>query len=289
MSSVHTTDQATPKASSDRAAVIKRHGLFSRVWHWVNALCLLLLLMSGLQIFNAHPALYWGSGSHFDNPILSIGAHRGANGQPVGTVTIDGHSLTTTGVLGVSSDNNGRPAARAFPSWITLPGPQWLSLGRKWHFTAAWVFAVMWVAYLLYSLISRRRRALITPTGADLRGLGHAIVQHVRLRFERVWHYNPLQKLTYLAVLFGLLPLMIATGLSMSPTMDAAWPWLPALFGGHQSARTIHFICAFLLAAFFLVHIALVLVSGLFNNLRSMITGGYRVTDASSDGKETQS
>lgn len=282
-------DRAAPDTATDRLAVIKRHGLFTRAWHWVNALCLLVLLMSGLQIFNAHPALYWGSGSHFDHPVLSIGAHRDADGQPVGTVTIDGHSLTTTGVLGVSMDSNGRPAVRAFPRWITLPGPQWLSLGRKWHFTAAWVFAVMLVAYLLYSLISGRRRALIRPSGRDLRGLGHTIVQHVTFRFEHVWHYNPLQKLTYLAVLFGLLPLMVASGLSMSPTMDATWPWLPAFFGGHQSARTIHFICAFLLVGFFFVHIALVLVSGLFNNLRSMITGGYRVSDASSDREEAQS
>lgn len=288
MNTNHTTDQAVPKASSDRSAVIKRHGLFTRVWHWVNALCLLVLLMSGLQIFNAHPALYWGSGSNFAHPVLSIGAHRGAGGQPVGTLTIDGRSLTTTGVLGISSDN-GRPAVRAFPSWITLPSAQWLSLGRKWHFTAAWVFAPMLVAYLLYSLISGRRRALIRPTGRDVRGLGATIVEHVKFRFLHVWHYNPLQKLTYLVVLFVLLPLMIATGLSMSPTMDAAWPWLPAFFGGHQSARTIHFICAFLLVGFFLVHIALVLVSGLFNNLRSMITGGYRVSDAAGDREEAQS
>ncbi|MDA3919485.1 MAG: cytochrome b/b6 domain-containing protein [Salinisphaera sp.] len=270
-----------------RSAVIKRHGVFTRIWHWVNALCLLVLLMSGLQIFNAHPALYWGHGSTFAHPVLAIGAYRAADGQPVGTLDIGHHRFITTGVLGVSSDN-GQTVARAFPSWATLPGSQWLSLGREWHFTAAWVFTAMLVSYLIYSVISGRRRRLIAPTSRDARTFGHAIVEHLRFRFERVRHYNPLQKLTYLAVLFGLLPLMIATGLSMSPTMDAAWPWLPAVLGGHQSARTLHFISAFLLFGFFLVHVALVLVSGLFNNLRSMTTGGYRIADASEDESNRQ-
>jgi len=280
------SSQSNNASGTEHATVVKRHGWFTRVWHWVNALALLVLLMSGLQIFNAHPALYWGHDSTFSSPLLSIGAHRDDNGQAVGTLTIDGHSLVTTGVLGISSEN-GEPSVRAFPSWATIPGSQWLSLGRQWHFTAAWVFAVMLVLYLVYSLVSRQRRRLIAPNRDDAREFGHTIVEHMKFRFERVRRYNLLQKLTYLAVLFGLLPLMIASGLSMSPTMDAAWPWLPTLLGGHQSARTLHFVCALSLTLFFVVHLGLVLVSGLFNNLRSMITGGYRISEPAmgSDGK----
>ena len=261
---------------SGKRPIVRRHGLFTRVWHWVNAVCLLVLLMSGLQIFNAHPALYWGQGSDFSSPALAIGAMRSADGQPIGVTKIYGHDFNTTGVLGLSTFD-GQLTPRAFPAWATLPGSQWLSAGRKWHFTAAWLFGVMLVAYLVYSLISRSRRRLLTPTLADIRGLPRAVLDHVKLRFDHGRHYNAIQKLTYLGVLFVLLPLVVLTGLTMSPTMDAAWPWMLTVFGGHQSARTIHFICAFLLTLFFLVHIALVLVSGVFNNMRSMITGGYRL------------
>jgi thiosulfate reductase cytochrome b subunit len=200
----------------------------------------------------------------------------GPHGHIIGVTRVFGHDFNTTGVLGVSEEN-GQPTERAFPDWITLPGPQWLALGRAWHFTAAWIFSIALTGYLLYSLISRRRRRLLAPTAGELRGLPATIASHARFRFHHARNYNILQKLTYLLVIFGLLPLMVLTGLTMSPTMDAAWPWLPVVFDGRQSARTIHFICAFSLVGFFFLHIALVLVSGLLNNLRSMITGAYHV------------
>lgn len=277
MASTTVDDRAedVPRAARVR---IKRHGLFTRLWHWLNLLCLALLLMSGLQIFDAHPALYWGSGSNFAHPWLVIGAHRGGNGQPAGTLSVAGLSVDTTGVLGVSSER-GQTAVRAFPAWATLPSSQWLALGRQWHFTVAWLFAPLLVIYLLYTVVSRRRRRLIAPTRDDATGFGQAVREHLRFRFHASRRYNPIQKFTYLLVLFGLLPLMVATGLAMSPTMDAAWPWLPALLGGHQSARSIHFIGAFLLLAFVLIHVLLVLVSGVLNNMRAMISGGYRVDD----------
>ena len=272
--------EAPPIAVSPRPAIttrtIRRQSLFTRVWHWVNAACLLILLMSGLQIFNAHPALYWGDQSNFAAPALAIGAQPGADGQPEGVVRVFGHALNTTGVLGLSYDN-GQPQMRAFPSWLTLPGPQWLAMGRQWHFAAAWIFAPMVIAYLIYTLASPKQRRRIWPTASQWRALPRTIAHHARLRFEHTADYNGLQKLTYLLVLFGLLPLIIATGLTMSPTIDAAWPWLPELFGGRQSARTIHFICAFSLVAFFIVHLAMVLVSGVLNNMRSIITGRYRI------------
>jgi len=275
-----TTENTQSPASGEppTTKVIKRHSMATRLWHWINAVALLVLLMSGLQIFNAHPSLYWGNGSNFDQPLMSIGARMGDDG-PMGYTQLAGHEFTTTGVLGWSNAD-GQGQARAFPAWATLPDAQWLSLGRQWHFTAAWVFGVTLVLYLLYSLISRRRRQTIGPHGREFGQIGRTFVEHAKLRFPRVRSYNIIQKLTYLVVLFILLPVMILTGLTMSPTMDAAWPWLMTVFGGHQSARTIHFICAFSLIGFFVVHLLLVLVSGLFNNLRSMITGGYRVRTA---------
>ncbi|MGN8157642.1 cytochrome b/b6 domain-containing protein [Salinisphaera sp. RV14] len=266
--------ESTARASG----VIRRHGWATRLWHWMNAVCLLVLLMSGLQIFNAHPALYWGHGSDFGHPFLSIGAQRDASGDPMGYVNIEGLQIPTTGVLGWSRVD-GQMQARAFPAWATLPGQQWLSLGRQWHFTAAWVFGVMLVLYLIYSIFSRRRRRLIGIHRGEMSRFGHEVAEHAKFRFPRVRDYNIIQKLTYLLVLFGLLPLMVLTGLTMSPTMDAAWPWLTYVFGGHQSARTLHFLCAFALVGFFIVHLALVLVSGVVNNMRAMITGGYKLDE----------
>lgn len=270
------------KASERDGGLVKRHSVATRAWHWVNAICLFVLLTSGLQIFNAHPALYWGYDSNFSNPWLSITAMRLPNGEPVGLTRIAGVQFETTGVLGLFQ-RDGQLIVRAFPGWATLPSAQWLAMGRYWHFAFAWIYAPLLLAYLLYTLVSWRRRRRIWPTSAQWRGLPRTITDHILLRFRHTADYNGLQKIAYLIVLFGLLPLMIFTGLTMSPTMNAAWPWLLDVFGGRQSARTIHFLCAFALVAFFIIHIVLVLISGVFNNMRSMISGGYRVSDDSAD------
>ncbi|EPC00989.1 hypothetical protein L861_10480 [Litchfieldella anticariensis FP35 = DSM 16096] len=263
--------------SGQTPTVIQRHSAFTRVWHWVNAVCLLVLLMSGLQIFNAHPALYWGKDSHFDSPALSIRAMSGNDGELRGITQVGTYRFDTTGVLGVSGPRDARER-RAFPAWITLPSPRWLAAGRQWHFLAAWIFVPMLIAYLLYLVISGQLRRRLLPRRREWRSIGHTLYEHLRLRFpkgEEARHYNLLQKLAYLLVLFVITPLIILTGLTMSPTMDATWPWLLDVFGGRQSARTIHFLCALALVGFFLIHIVLVLVSGVVNNLRSMITGRY--------------
>lgn len=276
---------ANPDTAVDGAKqggkVIKRHSLFTRVWHWVNAICLVVLLMSGLQIFNAHPALYWGNDSSFGDSALSIFAVQGDDGELRGITEIGGLRFDTTGVLGVSG-----PAAdlerRGFPAWATIPGPRWLAMGRQWHFLFGWIFAPMLVAYLLYLILSGQLWRRLIPRLHEWRGIGRTIREHMLLRFprgEEARHYNILQKLTYLLVLLAIAPLIVLTGLTMSPTVDAAWPWLLDLFGGRQSARTIHFICATAFVAFFVIHVALVLVSGVFNNLRSMITGHYALPD----------
>ncbi len=102
----------------------------------------------------------------------------------------------------------------------------------------------------------------------------------MRLRFpkgDEAKRYNVLQKLAYLIVVFVLGPVMVLAGLTMSPRLDASYPILLEIFGGRQSARTIHFICAFSFLGFFVIHIVMVLLSGVFNNLRSMITGWYNL------------
>ncbi|ANL50176.1 UNVERIFIED_ORG: thiosulfate reductase cytochrome b subunit [Rhizobium esperanzae] len=261
--------------------LIYRHSLVVRLSHWVNVLCLTVLLFSGLQIFNAHPALYWGQyGADNDPSFIAMEAvEDGARVK--GLTHIGSFTFNTTGFLGLSTAE-GEATARGFPSWLTLPSYQDLSSGRRWHFFFAWLFVVNGLAYLAYGLISRHFRRDLAPARSELAltHLGQEVVNHARLRFPKgpeARHYNTLQKLTYLVVIFLLLPLMIATGLTMSPGFNAVAPWLLDVFGGRQSARTLHFLTAFSLVAFVIVHIVMVVLSGVFNNLRSMITGYYAI------------
>jgi thiosulfate reductase cytochrome b subunit len=266
------------RSSHPRRRAIRRHSLLVRITHWVNLVCMTILLMSGLQIFNAHPALYWGARSDWRHPVLALWAMRPPGGQPVGLTTILGHSFNTTGVLGLSSSPDGTLVVRGFPAWATLPGPQWLAMGRRWHFFFAWIFVVNGLTYIAYTLVSRHFWWDLLPTGQQLRHIGRSVWDHARLRFprgEEARHYNVLQKISYIVVVFGLGPLMVATGLTMSPWIDAAYPQLLDLFGGRQSARTIHFITAFTFLAFVVIHVLMVLLSGVWNNMRSMITGRY--------------
>ncbi|MCE3543562.1 cytochrome b/b6 domain-containing protein, partial [Escherichia coli] len=124
---------------------------------------------------------------------------------------------------------------RAFPSWITIPGYQDLASGRRWHFFFAWFFVINGFVYLLYGLIAGHFRRDIVPTKDQLtpQHLAHEIGEHARLRFpkgEEARRYNSLQKLTYMAVIFILLPLMVLTGLTMSPGFDSIFPWLLDVF-----------------------------------------------------------
>jgi thiosulfate reductase cytochrome b subunit len=274
-----------PSASSARPVaiprVIARHSALVRVCHWVNALCFLMLLMSGLQIFNARPGLSWGEATQFERPFLSFSAKEDDNGDPVsGVTTIFGHSFDTTGFLGASPGPDGVMEERGFPSWATLPAEQDLAMGRRWHFFFAWLLVINGLVYVANLLIARHLRDLL-PSRADLKSIPGAILDHARLRFpkgDEALGYNVLQKLAYLSVVVAF-PILVLAGLTMSPAMDAAFPWLVPLFHGRQSARTIHFVLATFLLAFVVVHILMVLVSGVFNNMRSMITGRYRIPE----------
>ncbi len=255
--------------------LVHRHGLVTRTTHWINLAALIVLLLSGLQIFNAHPALYWGEVSTFARPWVSMfAAERG--GEAVGITKIGSTYVETTGVLGFSGDE-----VRGFPAWATLPSYRSLADGRRWHFAFAWLFVLNGLVYLSAGLIGGHVRRDLLPARDQLtpRHLAREIADHARLRFPASRRYNVLQKLTYLAVIFVLLPMMVLTGLSMSPGMNAGFPWLPELFGGRQSARTLHFISAGLIVLFVLVHVAMVIVSGPLNSLRAMITGKYAVAE----------
>ena len=253
-----------------------RHPASVRVAHWLNVACMVVLLMSGLQIFNAHPALYLGDRSTFAQPLMAIRGVETPEFDIRGVTYLFGKAMPTTGWLGAFTVE-GDPVTRAFPPWVTLPPNQDLATGRVWHFFFAWVFVLNGLAYLALGLRGRIRRELL-PTREDLRGFGASLVEHARLRFPRgeaARRYNVLQKLAYVVVLFGLAPLILATGLSMSPGLNAALPWLPELFGGRQSARTLHFVVAFGFVLFTLVHVLMVVLAGPFNEMRSMITGRY--------------
>ncbi len=254
---------------------IYRHTLPVRLGHWLNVLCLPILIMSGLQIFNAHPALYWGDRSDRDRPLLSMRAVMTERGERRGITTVLGHSFDTTGLLGYSSDTR-----RGVPSWATLPGSQWLAMGRRWHLFFAWVFVVNGLLFGAHAFFSRHFWRDLCPKWNDLRNIGCDMRSHLAFRRptgEEAKHYNVMQKMAYTGVVFGMGPLIVLTGLSMSPAFDAAFPWLPDLFGGRQSARTIHFLACLSFVGFMVVHLFMVAATGLVNNCRSMLTGWFGI------------
>jgi thiosulfate reductase cytochrome b subunit len=262
--------------------VIRRHSLLVRVCHWINAGCFVVLLMSGMQIFNADPALTWGPATNFDHPFFSLSARENDDGDPTaGVTTIFGRPFDTTGFLGASRGDDGQLEERGFPSWATLPAYQDLAMGRRWHFFFGWILVLNGLVYFAY-LLGRRHIRDLWPSAADIRAIPRAIVDHARLRFpegDEALHYNVLQKLAYLSVVIAF-PLLILAGLTMSPAMDSAFPWLLTLFGGRQAARAAHFLLAAYLVLFVIVHLVMVVLSGPINNMRSMITGRYRIKEA---------
>lgn len=260
-----------PSPASHGGDTVRRHRLPVRVWHWLNALSVFIMLMSGLMIFNAHPHLYWGEfGANPDHSWLDI---------TPGHLRVGPLTIPTPGILGVTP-----PGGRfvAFPPWATIPSHYDLADSRKWHFLFAWLLVIPGLCFWAWGFTRRHFWRDLAPSSEELRPrhLLHDVLEHARLRFPTgaaALRYNILQKLAYCGVVFILLPGVILTGLTMSPGMDAAWPWLLAAFGGRASARSIHFICAMGIAFFILIHLVMVVLAGPFNEIRSMITGRYRL------------
>lgn len=220
---------------------MKRHALSTRLWHWLNLLCVVVLFMSGLTISNAHRRLYWGDwGFEASQAWLMV---------------------------------------PRFPDWMTIPGYYSLAVARDWHILMAWPFALgllfMWIAMMVNrhfkrDIVTKRREWRPSAIWRD-------VVEHLKLNFDHhEGKYNFLQKLAYGLVLGVFLPMMIFTGISMSPGMEPTFGWLVDLLGGRQSARSLHFIFAFAIAGFFIVHVLLVILSGPIRQMQDMITGGRK-------------
>ena len=242
---------ASPLSAPASTPVIKRHRLVTRVWHWVTVVTMFIMIGSGIGILKAHPRLYWGRyGANFDTA----------------WTTLD-----------------------QWPSWLvsllnllTIPGSYNLALSRRWHLLFALVLAFALLGFMIVSLVNKHFQRDLRVRAAELspREVVHDVQEHLAFRFHdpnKPGAYNILQKLSYVATIFVLIPIMILTGLTMSPGMDAAWPWLLEVFGGRQSARSIHFIVATGLVLFIIAHLALVILAGTWNEVRSMITGHWKV------------
>lgn len=269
----------------ETAKFVRRHSLWVRLTHWLNVVAVVVLLGTGLNIFNAHPSLYWGArGSSVDTQgrWLAIGTIRGR-----GKTMIGGAMFDTTGVLGRSAAPNGAMQSIAFPHWATLPSLRNLGLARNWHFAAAWLLVVNGLVYLAYGILSGHFRRRLLPGLGD-RGLGELrpgtiwrdVVDHLRLRFPKgaaALDYQVLQKLAYSGVVLLLLPLMVFSGLGMAPGLDASWPWIVDVFGGRQTARSVHFIASGALLGFVLVHLLMLVLAGPWKLMRGMVTGWQRV------------
>ena len=260
-----------------KGKVIYRHRIATRITHWTWAIALFFLLLSGLQIFNAHPELYIGqqSGFEFDNSVLSMRAMQTADGKVDGYTTIFGRSYKTTGVFGMSgpADN---PSYRGFPAWATLPSYQDLSTGRVIHFFFAWFFVAAFLVWFVTQPDQRPSPARHSSVARGYQGLAEKPFRSPAVPPSSRWPLQRPAEARLCRRLLVIFPLIILTGITMSPGMNAAWPWLLDVFGGRQTARTIHFICMALLVAFFLVHIFMVVAAGPLNEMRSIITGWYR-------------
>ena len=224
--------------------LIRRHGVATRLWHWVNAVAIFVLIGSGLGISNAHPRLYWGNyGANFDYAWLEL---------------------------------------PRFPYWITIPANYNLAISRRWHLFFALVMAFALLAYMIWSLVNRHFKRDLTLRRRELsrRHLWADFKAHLDFRFhdpEAPRDYNVFQKLSYIGVIFVALPVAILTGIALSPGMNAAWPWVLDVLGGRQSARSVHFIASAAITLFTVVHLALVILEGVGNEMLSMITGRWRL------------
>ena len=220
-----------------------RHSAIVRVTHWMTALCFIALLVSGIEIVISHPRFYWGENGNVLTPALFS--------FPIPS----SRSTVPTGYGYVLPDQNG---------W-----------SRYLHFEAAWALVLSGVLYVIAGLCSGHFRKDLLPAATD-RSVVRTLVDH--LRFTRLVEsdassYNLVQRLAYLGVIFVLFPLMIWTGLAMSPAFVAAIPATVIVFGGRQSARTLHFFISVLLLGFLLVHVMMVWLAGFRTRVMAMISG----------------
>ncbi len=269
------TDQAIAQQDDTEAGWYLRFPLVTRLLHWTVAASIFALLWSGLWVFNIHPRLYWGDQGYFGAPAIAEIVADTSGEEPRYAIHIGDLSMNVTGVMGRGS---GQPYVRLFNY------PQGFDFGgnRALHFTAAWFLVLGWLYYVYHLLSSDRLRQTWLPTRAEmtLRHIWQDFVNHLKFRRaqgDEARRYNILQKLSYLTLMFLLFPLIFLTGLTMSNSITTAWPFLFDLFGGRQSARTLHFVFASITVLFILIHLLQLLVVGFTNYMRSMITGRFQI------------
>jgi thiosulfate reductase cytochrome b subunit len=234
-----------PLSAAPAAAVPARHAAMVRVTHWLITLSFLALLVTGVEILLSHPRFYWGeTGNVGTKPLFTL---------PVPS----SRDMVPTGYGYVLPDQNG---------W-----------SRYLHFQSAWLAVFTGLFYVGFGFLSGHFRRNLLPSAAEVspKRLTMAVAQHLRYRpgEDEAWSYNVLQRLAYLIVIFVLFPLVIWTGLAMSPGFVSAFPSAVTSLGGQQSARTLHFFVSGLLVLFLLVHIVMVCLAGFRKRVRAMITG----------------
>jgi thiosulfate reductase cytochrome b subunit len=239
-----------PTATEVTSTIQLRHSLLVRVTHWLTFLSFIALLITGIEILISHPRFYWGEVGN-------------VNVQPLFTFHIPSSRDTVpTGYGYVMPDQNG---------W-----------SRYLHFQAAWLLVITGIVYLAYLLFSGHFRRNLFPTHEQrsFRAYTSRFGQYIRrTRTDAELHtYNVLQRSSYLVVVFLLFPLIIWTGLAMSPSFTSAFPFTASLLGGRQSARTIHLFVTIALVLFLIVHVTMVAVSGFRSRMRAMITGKAELT-----------
>jgi thiosulfate reductase cytochrome b subunit len=238
---------SAPAVSSPATA--PRHSGLVRITHWIFSLCFLALLITGAEIVISHPRFYWGeTGTVLTTPAFKL---------PIPS----SRALVPTGYGYVMPDQNG---------W-----------SRALHFQSAWIAVLIGLLYGMGGLVIGHFRKDLLPRRDDLswRGFSTAVRHHLlfkRASAEEDDSYNVPQRLTYLFVIFILFPLVIWTGLAMSPGFVAAFPSTVTLLGGRQTARTLHFLISVALLLFLFVHVGMVFVSGCSRRMRAMITGHLR-------------
>lgn len=254
--------------------LVYRASLVTRVTHWIFFIAFMALISSGLQVFNAAPFLDASDKSNPSKRVLSFNSPQ----DGVGTTTLFGRSFTTTGLFGWTDDGMGGAGPRAFPGWLTIPAYQDLADGRRWHFFFAWIMVFCGVSYIAAGIVKRNLAELILRP-RDIPKLLPMQLYYFHVRKVPPEHgtYNPLQKLAYTSTIFVFAPVIVLSGLALSPGLDAWVHPLTTVFGGRQFARLWHFVFMLALIGFFAAHLVLVATQGVFNQLRSMITGWYRL------------
>jgi len=237
------------------------HARWVRVSHWLLTASILTLAFSGFVILMAHPRLYWGDvGNDLTPALIEL---------PISRNHRHGGWVERTPIEGSPSAIS---ANRTYPIFNQN------GWGRSLHFLAAWFVVLPGAIYLLAGLVTGHFRGHLWPRLGEShpRLFMAELVNHLRLEIPAATggpDYGLLQKCAYCSVIFIAMPLAVVTGLAMSPTVAAAYPFLQSMLGGFQSARTLHFFTFVALMLFAIAHVIMVIASGFRRQMRGMTLG----------------